>query len=90
MASDMVVNKLKEILVEEFELDESAITPDAHLREDLDLDSLDAVDLIVALEKAFGIRVDEKVIVEMRTVGDFLEYIQEQHGDIAPVAATGT
>lgn len=87
MTTEEIIAKVDEILVEEFELDEESVVPEASLREDLDLDSLDAVDLIVALEKAFGFRIDEKVVVEMRTVGDIHAYIRDHFGSEAQIAA---
>ncbi len=64
------------ILVEEFELDAADVVPDARLREDLDLDSLDAVDMVVLLEKKVGTRVDDKVVARLRTVGHVHAYVQ--------------
>ncbi|HJN76097.1 MAG TPA: acyl carrier protein [Myxococcota bacterium] len=87
MTAEQIIAKVDEILVEEFELDEASVVPGATLREDLDLDSLDAVDLIVALEKAFGFRIDEQVVVEMKTVGDIHGYIRDHFGSDAQVEA---
>ena len=64
-------------MVDEFELDAGEVTPEATLRDDLQLDSLDGMDLIVALEKEFQVRVDEKELVKMKTVGDVHSYIRE-------------
>ena len=73
---DAIVLKVNAILVEEFELAPDDVRPDAHLYEDLDLDSLDAVDLIAALESAFGHRVAEEQAREVRTVGDVYALIE--------------
>lgn len=78
MQVEEILAKVKEILVVEFELDEEAVVPGARLREDLDLDSLDGVDLVVALEDAFGFRVEDKVIAKMKTVGDIYEQVRIQ------------
>ena len=61
--------------------------PDARLREDLDLDSLDGVDLVVALEKAFDFRIDGKVVVEMKTVGDIHDYVRNHFGSSEQIQA---
>lgn len=87
MTTEQIIAKVDEILVEEFELEQESVVPEANLREDLDLDSLDAVDLIVALEKAFSFRIDEKVIVEMKTVGDIHGYVRDHFGDAEQIAA---
>jgi acyl carrier protein len=65
-----------ETLLNEFELEASLIVPEARMREDLGLDSLDTVDLIVAIEKAFHVRVPEELAHEMRTVGDVHNYVR--------------
>src|SRR5262245_59308411 len=64
-----------ETLVSEFELDKEKIVPGARLREDLGLDSLDGVDLIVALEKSLNVRIPENDARQMRTVGDIHAFI---------------
>ncbi len=87
MTTEEIIQKVDHILVEEFELEEDAVVPTASLREDLDLDSLDAVDLIVALEKAFGFRIDEKVVVDMKTVGDIHGYIRDHFGNADQIQA---
>ena len=58
--------KVDKVLTEGFEIEPANIRPEALLREDLGLDSLDAVDLIVALEKQFGLRIEES---EARAIG---------------------
>ncbi len=69
--------KVAEILAEEFELEESLIVPEATLYGDLGLDSLDAVDMVVVLEKKFAIRLaDENVMRSLRTVGDLLDFLE--------------
>jgi acyl carrier protein len=87
MSPEAIISKIDEILIEEFELEAEAVTPDARLREDLDLDSLDGVDLVVALEKAFDFRIDGKVVVEMKTVGDIHEYVRQHFGSDEQIEA---
>ena len=60
----MVLDQIKEILKDTMDIDESKITLDAKLKEDLELDSLDSVELIMSAEEEFGIEIpDEDVIV---------------------------
>jgi acyl carrier protein len=87
MSPEAIISKIDEILIEEFELEPESVVPDARLREDLDLDSLDGVDLVVALEKAFEFRIDGKVVVEMKTVGDIHEYVRRHFGSAADIEA---
>src|SRR4051812_4838873 len=62
-------------LVNEFELEPEKIIPAARLREDLGLDSLDGVDLIVALEKALSVQIPESDARQMRTVADIYAFM---------------
>jgi acyl carrier protein len=73
---DAVIARIDRILVEEFELTEDKVVPAATLQGDLELDSLDGLDLVVALEKEFGFRVDDKVMLEMKTVSDIHDYVR--------------
>jgi len=87
MSPEAIISKIDEILIEEFELEPEAVVADARLREDLDLDSLDGVDLVVALEKAFEFRIDGKVVVEMKTVGDIHAYVRNHFGNSDQIQA---
>lgn len=71
-------------LVEEFELKVETLQLDAHLFNDLGLDSLDAVDMIIVLEKAFGCKLrDEKAIRDIRTLGDLYAFIEAKQKELA-------
>ena len=67
---------LREILSEEFEIDVADIVPTANLYEDLDIDSIDAVDLIVRLKEITGKRVPPEKFQAVRTVGDVVEVLE--------------
>jgi acyl carrier protein len=67
---------VRRVMVEEFEAEEEQLRPEARLREDLGLDSLDGVDLVVALEAAFGFRIPEQEARAIRTLGDVHERIR--------------
>ena len=73
---------VKKVLVEEFEVNESDLLPESNLYEDLGLDSLDSVDLVVALEKEFKFKVvrsiDEEKIREIRTVTDICDFVEHK------------
>ncbi|MCZ6854650.1 MAG: acyl carrier protein [Gammaproteobacteria bacterium] len=68
--------KLVEILVEMFELEAENITSEANLYDDLDIDSIDAVDLIVRLKELTGEKVDPEDFKEIRTVDDVVSAIE--------------
>ncbi|MCW3806041.1 acyl carrier protein [Plebeiibacterium marinum] len=73
-------SKIKEIVVEflidEFEIDEEVITDDAHLIDDLGLESLDFVDIVVIIEKEFGFKVKREEMKDIRVLNDLYNYIE--------------
>ena len=71
-----MLEKIKKMIAAQLGVDESAITPETDLAEDLGADSLDAVELAVAFEEEFGITVPDYDITAIVTVGDILEYIE--------------
>ncbi|ASG07784.1 acyl carrier protein [Vibrio anguillarum] len=72
-----VFDQVKEALVELFEIDEADIQPDAHLYQDLDLDSIDAVDLVVHLQKVTGKKIKPEEFKTVRTVNDVVKSVIE-------------
>lgn len=64
-----------DVLVDTFELDAEEVTPKAHLYKDLDLDSLDAIDLAVKLNTETGIKLKEQEMKSIRTVDDIVKII---------------
>ncbi len=68
-----VIKLVNEIMIDEFEVEEENLRPEAQLGEDLGLDSLDGVDLVVALEKTFKCRIPEQEARSIRTLGDVYE-----------------
>lgn len=76
MTDEQIIAAANSALAEEFELDPDQMTPETRFREDLDLDSLDAVDMVIVLEKTFQIKIGrDPAIMEIRTVGDMHDYI---------------
>ncbi|MDD2417751.1 MAG: acyl carrier protein [Oscillospiraceae bacterium] len=71
----MTFDKVKEIVLNCLKCDEGDITLEADLTNDLGADSLDAVDLIMELEDAFGISFPEDAAIKIKTVGDIVAYI---------------
>jgi len=69
-------SRLREILVDEFEIDTDAITPEARIYEDLDIDSIDAIDLIVRLKEITGKKVPAEKFKEVRTIADIVDVLQ--------------
>jgi acyl carrier protein len=70
MDNQEIFQTLKNTLVEQFGLDPAKITPEARLSEDLDLDSIDAVDMVLKLQEITGCKVSPEDFKNVRTVGD--------------------
>ncbi|CAG36587.1 acyl carrier protein [Desulfotalea psychrophila] len=76
MTDKEVFQTVVDVLAEEFELNREEMTPEASLYEELGLDSLDAVDMVIVLEKTFGLKLaDEKEIRSIWTLKDLAEFI---------------
>lgn len=73
----MVFEKLKSIICEEFEIDENDITINTSLLDELDIDSLDLVDLVMTVEDEFSIELPDEALEGMKTIGDLVKYIEE-------------
>ena len=68
--------KLKELLVEELQINESDITMDAELSNDLGINSIELADLVMICEDKFGITIDDDDIRKFTTVGDVVDYLE--------------
>lgn len=73
-----ITNRINDFLAEDFEVEPSDITPTATLKETLDLDSLDYIDLIVAIESNFGFKVKPEDFQTMVTIKDFYDYVAQR------------
>lgn len=72
----MVLENVKAILAEQFDVEEDKITVDTDLQEDLGADSLDVVDLLMSIEDEFGVEVPDEEIANIKTVGSLVSYIE--------------
>lgn len=72
----MVFEKIRAILCEQLDVEESEVTMDSNIAEDLGADSLDVVDLIMSIEDEFEIEVPDDQIEGIKTVGDVVNYIE--------------
>ena len=75
MRNEEIVHKVNQILAEEFEVEEASLQPTATLKDVLDLDSLDYVDLVVLLESNFAMKVKQEDFTTIRTFSDLYSYI---------------
>ena len=87
MDREEIIQAVNSIFIDRFELDESELTPETSIADDLQLDSLDIVDMIVGLQQKFGINLREnKEIRTVRTLGDvydLFEKLIQEHPEIA-------
>lgn len=72
----MIFDKVKEIIIDQLDADENAVTQDASITDDLGADSLDVVDLVMSIEEEFDIEVPDEDVANMKTVGDIVKYIE--------------
>ena len=76
ITQDDIFNKIKEVLVDEFEVNPDDIILKANLFTDLELDSLDAIDLMVTLDKELEIEIKTETMQDMRTIEDVCDFIK--------------
>ncbi|MEG0829943.1 MAG: acyl carrier protein [Anaerovoracaceae bacterium] len=74
----MNLEKVKGIIAEQLGVEESAVKLETHLMKDLEADSLDAVEIIMAIEDEFDIEVPDEDAEKFQTVGDIVKYVEEQ------------
>jgi acyl carrier protein len=76
MVDQEIISKINKVFEESFEIDKERLIPQAHIFTDLGLDSLDIVDLVVALQNAFGVKIrNEEKIRDIRTLEDIYQFI---------------
>ncbi len=75
---EYVAAKIKSILVDKLGLAETEVTPDANLRKDLGIDSLDYAELVMEFEQAFDIRIPDDDVEQLATVAAAIKYVQKK------------
>jgi len=78
MIKEDIVDKINLFLVDEFEVEQDDIAPEANLKETLELDSLDFVDLVVAVESSFGVKLVAQDFTNVITLQDFYNLIENK------------
>ena len=73
----MVFDKIKENIMEQLQVEESEITMDTNLMKDLSADSLDAVEIIMAIEDEYGIEIPDEEAENIQTVQDLVRFVEE-------------
>ena len=78
MSRKEIEEKVNAFLVEELEIDEEKIFPEARLKEDLGIDSLDFVDIVVIVNRVFGFKIQNGELKGVKTLGEFYDYIEKK------------
>lgn len=74
----MAFDKIKDIIVEQLDVEEDAVTMEASITEDLGADSLDVVDLVMSIEESFDVEIPDEEVENIKTVGDIVKYIENK------------
>ncbi|HLV38264.1 MULTISPECIES: acyl carrier protein [unclassified Xanthomarina] len=78
MNKEVIIEKINDFLIDEFEVESEDISPEANLKETLELDSLDFVDLVVAVESNFGVKLVGEDFVNVKSLSDFYTLIENK------------
>ena len=78
MDTDVLFTKIREILVDQFDVDESSVSMDANLYEELEIDSIDAVDLLVQIKQLTGVKIAPDTFKDVRTIRDVMNALTAQ------------
>lgn len=73
-----IESKVRDFLIEDLEVDEEKIVPEACLKDDVGIDSLDFVDIVVIVEKNFGFKIKPEEMAGVVTLNDFYNYIEKK------------
>ena len=73
----MIFEKIKDILVDQLDVEEDKVTAEASVIDDLGADSLDLVDLVMTIEEEFDVEISDDQVDVIKTVGDIVKYIEE-------------
>ena len=80
MTRTEIEEKVKAFLIDDLEIDEENIFPEAKLKEDMGIDSLDYVDIVVIVEKNFGFKIVPQEMANVKTLSQFYDYIESKVG----------
>lgn len=78
MTQNEIEEKVKTFMIEDLEIDENVIAPDAQLKNDLGIDSLDYVDIVVIVEREFGFKIKPEDMKDVKTYSQFCDYIENK------------
>lgn len=76
MTKQEIIEQVNKLLVDEFEIEQSLLSPEALLKQDLEIDSLDFVDIVVLIERDFGFKPKAEELKNVKTLQQFYDYIE--------------
>ena len=76
MTRSEIEQKVTDFMIDEFEIDPAKLVPEARLREDIGIDSLDLVDIVVICDRTFGFKVKTEEMADVVTLSQFCDYIE--------------
>ena len=78
MKKELLIERINNFLIEDFEIDSSIVKPSAKIIDELHIDSLDFVDIVVFIEEEFNVKLDASDLNDVKTLQDFYELIQKK------------
>ena len=81
MSQEAILEKVRSIVAEQLSVDSGEVKPESNFQNDLGADSLDTVELVMALEEAFDIEIPDDDAEKMQTISDAIGYLKERVGD---------
>ena len=78
MERETIIEKVNHFLIEDIEIEEKLIEPDASLTKDLGIDSLDVVDIVVIIEQVFSVKIKGEEMKDVKTLGNFYDFIEKK------------
>jgi acyl carrier protein len=78
MSKEEIIEKVNGFLIEELEIDEEKIRPEARLKEDIGIDSLDYVDIVVIVHRIFGFKIQSGELANVSTLNQFYDYVDSR------------
>jgi acyl carrier protein len=76
MERKLIIEKVNDFLVNEIEIEQELLTPEALLNKDLGIDSLDVVDIVVIIEQVFGVKIKGEEMKSIKTLGEFYDFLE--------------
>lgn len=78
MTRQDIIDRVNTFLIDDFEIDREKIYPEARLKEDVGIDSLDYVDIVVLVHRTFGFKIQNGELMDIKTLSQFYDYIETQ------------